>query len=74
MGDGKKPTLRILYLGHDSGTSRHRADALRRLGHKVDVLDPWEFFPKGKISRKVIEKLVYEVGAAWLSLNQYRST
>jgi hypothetical protein len=66
MGDGKKPSLGILYLGHDFGTSRHRADALRRLGHKVDVLDPWEFFPKGKISRKVIEKLVYEVGAGWL--------
>jgi spore maturation protein CgeB len=66
MGDGKKPSLGILYLGHDYGTSRHRADALRRLGHKVDVLDPWEFFPKGRISRKVIGKLVYEVGAVWL--------
>jgi spore maturation protein CgeB len=32
--------LSILYLGVDSGTSRHRANALRRLGHSVSVVDP----------------------------------
>ena len=60
MGDGKKPSLGILYLGHDSGTSRHRADALRRLRHNVDVLDPWEFFPASRISRKFLKKLTIE--------------
>jgi glycosyltransferase involved in cell wall biosynthesis len=30
----------ILYVGPDSGTSRHRARALQRLGHRVDVVDP----------------------------------
>lgn len=34
--------LNILFFGSDSesSTSRHRADALRRLGHNVIVLDP----------------------------------
>jgi len=59
-------SLDILYLGHDHGTSRHRANALRRLGHKVGVLDPWEFFPDGLILRKIFEKLIYKVGSAWL--------
>lgn len=33
---------KILYLGNNdpAGTSRHRADALRRLGHEVIVQDP----------------------------------
>ena len=66
MGDGKKPSLDILYLGHDYGTSRHRADALRRLGHKVDILDPWEFFPANKILRIVLNKITIEAGPGWL--------
>jgi spore maturation protein CgeB len=34
--------LRILYVGdlRDGGTSRQRLEALRRLGHRVDCLDP----------------------------------
>jgi spore maturation protein CgeB len=32
--------LSILYLGVDSGTSRHRVNSLRRLGHSVYVVDP----------------------------------
>lgn len=32
--------MKILYVGPDSGTSRHRAQALRRLGHQVHVVDP----------------------------------
>jgi spore maturation protein CgeB len=66
MDYGKKSKLDILYLGLGYGTSRHRADALRRLGHKVDLLDPWEFFPNNLTLRKVLEKLIYEVGSAWL--------
>ena len=36
--------MRVLYLGgaHPSSTSRHRADALRRLGCAVTHLDPQE--------------------------------
>lgn len=61
-----QPSLDILYLGHDYGTSRHRANALRRLGNNVEILDPWDFFPKIKILNRVMGKLVYEAGAAWL--------
>ena len=39
--------LSILYLGTDSGTSRHRARSLIRLRHKVKVLDPYSFLPAG---------------------------
>lgn len=36
-------SLRILYLGEEApwSTSRHRADALRRLGHIVDIFNPF---------------------------------
>lgn len=39
--------LSILYLGADSpgSTSRHRADALRRIGHHVLVIDPDNLLP-----------------------------
>ena len=35
--------MKILYIGHAApeSTSRHRADALRRLGHEVIVADPY---------------------------------
>ncbi|MES1992847.1 MAG: glycosyltransferase [Pseudomonadota bacterium] len=35
--------MRILYIGHGApeSTSRHRADALARLGHEVIVADPY---------------------------------
>jgi spore maturation protein CgeB len=42
--------LSILYLGIDSGTSRHRALSLTRLGHKVNHLDPFRFLPSGWIT------------------------
>ena len=41
----------ILYLGGDSGTSRHRALALRRLGHEVLIVEPERFLPDGRFSR-----------------------
>jgi len=34
--------LRIAYIGANRGTSRHRAEALRRLRHEVCIVDPWE--------------------------------
>lgn len=36
--------MRVLYLGASdpSSTSRQRAEALRRLGHQVDLLDPYQ--------------------------------
>ena len=45
---------KILYIGdsHQHATSRHRADALIRLGHQVEILDPYlllNFFLRNKI-------------------------
>ena len=33
--------MRIVYIGSCSGTSGHRVNAMRRLGHDVRVIDPW---------------------------------
>jgi spore maturation protein CgeB len=38
--------MKILYLGFEKGTSGHRANALRRLGHEVRVISPWHLAPK----------------------------
>jgi hypothetical protein len=35
--------MKILYLGSDQGTSKHRADSLVRLGHEVELLNPAAF-------------------------------
>lgn len=58
-----KKCLSILYLGPNHGTSRHRADALTRLGHTVMILDPWDFFPRSSTLRKFLSKFIYEAGA-----------
>jgi hypothetical protein len=42
--------LSILYLGRNSGTSRHRACALRRLGHEVFIIDPATLLPKTRFA------------------------
>ncbi len=36
--------LKILYIGPNNGTSRHRFHALRRLGHDVRIIDPFLSF------------------------------
>jgi spore maturation protein CgeB len=38
--------MNILFVGPDSGTSRHRAHAFGRLGHKVTIVDPRRFLPQ----------------------------
>lgn len=35
--------MRIAYIGPNWGTSGHRAQALRRLGHAVQHIDPWDY-------------------------------
>jgi spore maturation protein CgeB len=42
-------SISILYIGSDSGTSRHRALSLSRLGHKVQTLDPHSLLPSGRL-------------------------
>lgn len=38
--------MKVLYLGYGRGTSGHRADALRRLGHDVEILDLNDHLPR----------------------------
>ena len=38
--------MKVLYLGRTTGTSGHRARALQRLGHEVEILDVFECVPK----------------------------
>jgi spore maturation protein CgeB len=38
--------MKILYLGFETGTSGHRVNAIRRLGHEVRVISPWHLAPK----------------------------
>lgn len=41
--------MRIAYMGPNWGTSRHRADALRRLGHDVRIVDPWDYLGPSRL-------------------------
>ena len=52
----------ILYLGRQSGTCLHRANALRRLGHDVEILDPYSFVPAGSW----VDKWIFETGGLFL--------
>jgi spore maturation protein CgeB len=55
--------LRVLYLGDSNGTSLHRANALRRLGHDVQLVDSQSLLPRTGLSSRIISKLIYEIGA-----------
>jgi len=54
--------LHILYLGQSCGTSLDRANALRRLGHKIHLIDPHAFLPHNGLSGRIVTKWVYELG------------
>jgi spore maturation protein CgeB len=54
--------LNILYLGNNNGTSRLRAEALRRLGHNVQIIDPWQYLTKVKLLKKILDKITIELG------------
>jgi len=54
---------RILYFGANEGTSEHRANALRRIGYEVDIVDIWSFLPKNQLAAQLIGKFIYEGGA-----------
>jgi spore maturation protein CgeB len=43
--------MKILYIGPDDGTCRHRRFALERLGHQVTVIDPFRAFPLPGLTR-----------------------
>ncbi|MGQ0700532.1 MAG: CgeB family protein [Panacagrimonas sp.] len=54
---------RVLYVGHamTGSTSRHRAEALRRLGHEVQLADPYESFSR-RLGRRLEGPLHYRTG------------
>ena len=54
--------MNILYLGQDDGTSKHRADALVRLGHSVEIINPAWFLPKNIL----LSKWQWETGSLFL--------
>ena len=51
----------ILFIGTNSGTSRHRASAMERLGHEVCIIDPREFLPKTRVA----DYWLFHQGALW---------
>jgi spore maturation protein CgeB len=52
----------ILFIGRDSGTSRHRAFALRRLGYQVSVIDPLSLYSYGSL----VDKWTWHTGGLFL--------
>jgi len=58
MGSIEKPPgprMKVLFLGADNGNALKRANAARRLGHEVTVIDPLKLFPRPDL----VGKLVY---------------
>ena len=55
--------LNILYIGTNSGTSLDRARTLERIGHRVKLIDPMNFFPTNQIIKNIIYKSIFELGA-----------
>ena len=55
--------MKILYIGNDlsSSTSFHRANALRRIGHQVEVRDPYFQFKKD-FKYSILNKIHYLTG------------
>jgi spore maturation protein CgeB len=56
-------TLSILYIGHCDGTSLDRANALRRLGHRVEHFDLRQLLP----ATLWIDRIIWKIGGQFLS-------
>lgn len=61
--------MRILYIGPNKEwtTSRHRADALRRLKHDVKVVDPYDFLPKHSLILRLMQLWGRCLGYRWIA-------
>jgi spore maturation protein CgeB len=53
----------VLYLGPADGTCLDRADALRRLGHRVDLIDPRKLLPR----TFWVERVTWRLGGGWFA-------
>ncbi len=67
--------MKILYIGHSApaSTSRHRADALTRLGHEVIVADPYAALAthlrgqlRGTLHYRTGYRLLQRAACAWV--------
>jgi spore maturation protein CgeB len=58
-----RASLSILYIGHADGTSLDRANALRRLGHRVEHFDLRQFLPP----TLWIDRVIWKLGGQFLS-------
>ncbi len=56
----------ILYIGAERGTSLDRANALRRLGHSIDLVDMRKLLPKAAWVPWVIHNLGGDLLAPWI--------
>ncbi len=56
-------SLAILYIGHPDGTSLDRANALRRLGHRVEHLELRQLLPP----TPWIDRVIWKLGGQFLS-------
>src|SRR5208282_1083055 len=52
--------LKILFIGAEGRNSIKRAQALRRLGHDVMLIDPYSLFP----FKQFVGRLIYYGGAS----------
>ena len=55
--------LGILYLGAESGTALDRANAYRRLGHRVEHIDPRSLLPRSTW----VDRVIWRLGGAFMS-------
>jgi spore maturation protein CgeB len=55
--------LNILYLGPESGTCLDRANAFRRLGHTLTVIDPRKLLP----CTPWVDRITWRLGGQWFS-------
>jgi spore maturation protein CgeB len=60
--------LEILYLGNMHGTSLHRANALRRLGNRVEHIDLRELLPH----TRWVDRLIWRFGGQWFTPSIFR--
>ena len=58
--------LSILYLGAERGTSLDRANALRRLGHRVEHVDLRKFLPRTAWVYPIIHRLGGHILGPWI--------
>jgi spore maturation protein CgeB len=58
-----RAALSILYIGHCDGTSLDRANALRRLGHRVEHFDLRQLLPP----TPWIDRIIWKIGGQFLS-------